>query len=264
MALLAVFVDAMLDFVSGVVVMYTWKMRKLRDTARYPVGRSRLEPLGVIAIACLMTAATLVTFEQSIQTLVGGEQNSSLAGLNLTNASVLIVALLIKVALFTYCRSIPDASVSALAEDHWNDICANSISLTTVLVAQNAAWYLDPLAGIFISLLVIRNWLTHTLLHFDQLLGRVADPNILTQLTFLACNHHPDIKLVDTVRAYHVGTGIYAEIDIALAEDMPLRQAHDIGETLQQRIESIDVIERCFVHLDHETSHSPHQEHKQL
>ena len=43
----------------------------------------------------------------------------------------------------------------------------------------------------------------------------------------------------------------------------PLQTAHDIGESLQTKVESLDDVERAFVHLDFETSHNPASEHKQ-
>jgi len=44
---------------------------------------------------------------------------------------------------------------------------------------------------------------------------------------------------------------------------MPLREAHDIGESLQIKAERLEEVERCFVHLDFETMHHPNSEHKQ-
>ncbi len=43
------------------------------------------------------------------------------------------------------------------------------------------------------------------------------------------------IIAVDTVRAYHFGVNYLVEVDIVLPADMPLREAHDIGESLQVR-----------------------------
>ncbi len=77
-------------------------------------------------------------------------------------------------------------------------------------------------------------------------------------LTWMAANHHPRIETVDTVRAYTFGV----EVHIQLSPSMPLREAHDIGESLQQKLESLDEVERAFVHLDFETLHSPADEHK--
>jgi divalent metal cation (Fe/Co/Zn/Cd) transporter len=38
---------------------------------------------------------------------------------------------------------------------------------------------------------------------------------------------------------------------------MPLREAHDIGEALQEKLERLPEIERAFVHLDYEFTHQP-------
>ncbi len=48
-----------------------------------------------------------------------------------------------------------------------------------------------------------------------------------------------------------------AEVDLVLPGDMALRDAHDIGESLQNKIESLPEIERAFVHLDYDGNHMP-------
>lgn len=247
--------------VSGLVVASTWYFKRRRDRIRYPVGRARLEPLGVIAMACLMTAATLVTLERSITALFLPTKH---VVLTLSTASIVLSALAIKAALYFFCHTIDDVSVQALVEDHFNDCISNSASLASVVLAQHIAWWIDPLGGILISCLIIRNWAFHTLEHCDQLVGRVASPHVLNLITFVACTHSPYILQVDTVRAYHVGNGIYVEVHIVLDADMSLGQAHDIGESLQTRIETLDEVERCFVHLDVEALHSPMIEHKEI
>jgi hypothetical protein len=35
------------------------------------------------------------------------------------------------------------------------------------------------------------------------------------------------------------------------------REAHDIGESLQHKLEEDEQVERCFVHLDFECEHKP-------
>ena len=45
---------------------------------------------------------------------------------------------------------------------------------------------------------------------------------------------------------------------------MPLEESHDIGESLQRKIENLDSVERAFVHLDYECAHHPSLEHKPL
>jgi hypothetical protein len=62
---------------------------------------------------------------------------------------------------------------------------------------------------------------------------------------------------VDTCRAYYAGSNTFVEVDIVLPANMVLRDSHDIGESLQQKLESLPDVERAFVHADYETSHKP-------
>lgn len=48
-----------------------------------------------------------------------------------------------------------------------------------------------------------------------------------------------------------------AQVDIELPEDLPLKEAHDIGQSLQIKIEELEEVERAFVHLDYECFHKP-------
>jgi len=65
------------------------------------------------------------------------------------------------------------------------------------------------------------------------------------------------IKQIDTCRIYHSGPNYFVEIDIVMDGDMPLWRAHDIAQDLQDQIEKLPDVDRCFVHIDHETDHKP-------
>jgi len=95
-----------------------------------------------------------------------------------------------------------------------------------------------------------------------MLTGYTARPDFLKQLTWIAVNHHPKVTHVDTVRAFHFGNNFLVEVHIVLPADMTLLEAHDIGESLQTRLERLSEVERAFVHLDHEVEHHPDSEHK--
>ena len=88
-------------------------------------------------------------------------------------------------------------------------------------------------------------------------IGLSADPQFLSKVTYCAYNHSKDIVKIDTVRAYHFGLRFLVECHIVLPEEMPLRVAHDIGESLEIKIESMEDVERAFVHLDYEWEHVP-------
>ena len=95
-----------------------------------------------------------------------------------------------------------------------------------------------------------------------MLTGHTARPDFLKKITWLSLNHHPTIKLIDTVRVYHFGNNFIVEVDVVLPEELSLRESHDIGESLQLKIECLPEVERAFVHLDYECDHDPRSEHK--
>ena len=47
------------------------------------------------------------------------------------------------------------------------------------------------------------------------------------------------------------------EVDIVMDLNMSLKDTHDVAEELQTKLESLPDVERCYVHVDYETSHAP-------
>lgn len=77
--------------------------------------------------------------------------------------------------------------------------------------------------------------------------------------------HSESIKGLDTVRAWHSGPRLIVEVDIVMDERRSLKDTHDVAEELQTKLEGLPNVERCYVHVDYETSHVPeHFTKKQL
>ncbi|KAM1892803.1 hypothetical protein ACFX14_035919 [Malus domestica] len=120
----------------------------------------------------------------------------------------------------------------------------NSVGLAAAVLAVRFFWWIDPTGAIIIALYTINTWAK----------------TVLENLTYLIWNHHEEIKHIDTVRAYTFGSHNLVEADIVLPEDLLLNKAHNIGETLQEKLEQLPEVERAFVHIDFEFTHGP--EHK--
>ncbi|KAL3675739.1 hypothetical protein R1sor_025687 [Riccia sorocarpa] len=121
-------------------------------------------------------------------------------------------------------------------------------SVAAALVAQAFYWWIDPVGAIFLALYTIINWGKTVLENAMSLVGQSAPPHLLQKLTYMAFNHHPAIQKIDTVRAYAFGTFYFVEVDIQLPEEMSLYEAHEIGESLQNKLEPLPEVE---------TTHAP-------
>ncbi|KAF6001942.1 hypothetical protein F1559_001925 [Cyanidiococcus yangmingshanensis] len=261
LALLANAVDAVLDFLSGIIIGLTWYVRQYGGNHstryRYPVGRARLESIGVIIMAVLMTALTLNVLTESLTALAKqfAEPERAPTSLPLSRE---VLALSVS---FCIVGRLGKMLIVALATDHWNDCLSNTGALSAAAMAK---WWpaADPLGGTLISCFILRNWWRLTSRHLDQFMSRSASSSLHSVVTFAALWHDSRIRAIDRVCLYHVGPACFAEVDIVLDPNMPLSVCHDIGESLQARIECLPDVERCFVHLDFETAHRTDVEHQ--
>lgn len=144
---------------------------------------------------------------------------------------------------------------------HFLSVHVTCHCLIAVTYHMHHPFYLRVILPLQLALYTIRTWSMTVLENVNSLVGRSAAPEYLQKLTYLCWNHHKAVRHIDTVRAYTFGSHYFVEVDIVLPADMPLQEAHDIGESLQEKLELLPEIERAFVHLDYEFSHKP--EHAQ-
>ena len=142
-------------------------------------------------------------------------------------------------------------------QDHRNDLLINGFGILTSVGGSKLVWWLDPMGAIILSVLVSSIWLRTAFLEFLLLVG-VSGPVDMHQLiTYVCLTHAPEITGIDTVRCYHSGPRLIAEVDVVMNADATLRETHDVAEELQMKLESLPDIERAYVHVDYETTHKP-------
>lgn len=248
--------DSFLDLVSGLILYFTDKHMQNMNKYLYPIGKSRMQPLGILVFACIMGTLGFQVFIEGVQQLVGKEHTHHLEDLQLV-IGIMIGVIMVKFFLFLYCRGSWNRSVQTYAQDHRNDVITNTFGLIAAIIGDRLYYWVDPLGAMILAAYIVQNWSVTALENIKAMVGLSAPPEFLTKLTYLAWNSDPRILGVDTVRAYTFGPAFFVEVDVVLPEDMSVRVAHDIGEALQDRIEKLPEVERAFVHIDFETDHQP-------
>jgi divalent metal cation (Fe/Co/Zn/Cd) transporter len=95
------------------------------------------------------------------------------------------------------------------------------------------------------------------MIHIRNLAGAAATADERNVLLYLTMRFAKTIKQIQGLQAYHVGDKLNVEVDLVLEEDMSLKDAHDLGESLQYVLESVPTVERAFVHLDYSSLNLP-------
>ncbi|KAF2071134.1 hypothetical protein CYY_007540 [Polysphondylium violaceum] len=261
LTLLATSVDAFMDLLSGFILFMTERAKKKKNYFDYPTGKSRMEPVGIIIFASLMSTVSVNLIVEGCTSLI--KQNDKHIDLDILPICFVVFAIACKVIMYFYCRVLThSSSCMILATDHRNDVTVNSFGLVMAILGDHVVWWLDPTGALIVALIILRSWTSEAYEQIQLLVGKTASPEILQKLTYIAFTHSPEILKVDTCRAFYFGNNLFVEVDIVLPRDMPLHKTHDIGESLQEKLELLGEVERAFVHVDYDYKHKP--EHKRI
>ncbi|KAM4070805.1 hypothetical protein ACB094_11G012100 [Castanea mollissima] len=257
LAIAASTLDSLLDLMAGGILWFTHLAMKNINIYKYPIGKLRVQPVGIIIFAAVMATLGFQVWLQAAEELIKDEPSEKLSKSKLIwMCAIMISATVVKLALWIYCKSSANDIVRAYAKDHFFDVVTNVVGLAAALLADKFLWWIDPTGAIILALYTILNWSQTVFENAVSLVGQSAPPEVLQKLTYLVMRH-PQVKRIDTVRAYTFGVLYFVEVDIELPEELPLKEAHTIGETLQEKLERLPEVERAFVHLDYECDHKP-------
>ncbi|KAJ7163257.1 hypothetical protein C8R46DRAFT_336468 [Mycena filopes] len=257
-SLLASFVDSALDFLSTLIIWGADFAAKREDRgAKYPTGKKRFEPLGVLIFSVCMIASFSQVLVESLKKLFG-EETGEIGTVSLFGKATMVATILIKSVIWVWCARFQSSGIQALAQDAKNDVFFNVFSLIIPWVGEVLSIrQLDPIGGALLSLYIITEWVQTLLENFVKLSGRIASSDHHFRVLYLILKFEPVLQ-VSYLEVYHVGDELIVEVDIILASQTTLPYAHDVGETIQASIEALDLVSRAYVHLDY-SSENPAQ-----
>nr|KAG5698976.1 hypothetical protein BaRGS_033489 [Batillaria attramentaria] len=237
-----------------------------------------MEPLAIVVLSVIMSLASFQVIIESVQKIIGyTSDKSTIPTFEVPTIVITASTVVAKLGLFLLCYLVGrkykllSGSVGVLTQDHRNDMLSNTVALICGYlgsrefadkVGEDNVVYIDPAGAIIIGAYILVCWWQTGLEQIRMLTGITAKPDFLSKITWVCLNHSPHITKIDTVRAFHFGSRFLVEVDIVLPKDMTLGSTHEIGESLQQKLERLKEVERAFVHVDWETEHRPEVEHR--
>lgn len=244
LSVVASLVDAALDFLSTAIVWVTSWMIARQDRYAYPVGRRRLEPIGVLVFSVIMITSFFQVGIEGVSRLSGPDH--SIVQLTIPAVAIMASTVVIKGLCWFWCRLVRNSSVQALAQDAITDVVFNTFSIFFPLVGYFAKiWWLDALGGILLSAYVIINWSRTSAEHIRNLTGASATADERNILLYMTMRFAKSIKKIQGLQAYHAGDKLNVEVDIVVDENIALRDSHDLGESLQYVLGKFSSFESC-------------------
>lgn len=242
--------DSGFDTFTALVLAWAVRVASQPRDASHPFGHSRAEPLGALFVAFLAGA---LAFE------VAGDAISALMGEHAIRPSRILWLLAVKAAfklgilVFAARRSGP--AMHALRVDARNDVATSAVAGLGIWGATMGhpdldAWLTLPLAA-WIA------WSGFELAHENvrRLMGESPPQKQLDELAALGRQIEGVLGIHD-LRAHYLGTRLQIHLHVLVDDGLTVKEAHDIGERVRVRIEAVEEVADCSVHIDVEDPES--------
>ncbi|XP_073272212.1 metal tolerance protein 4-like isoform X1 [Primulina huaijiensis] len=159
LAIAASTLDSLLDLMAGGILWFTHLSLKNINIYKYPIGKLRVQPVGIVIFAAVMATLGFQVLIQAVEQLV---ENKNTEKMNVDQLiwlyTIMITAAVVKLALWFYCRNSGNKIVRAYAKDHYFDIVTNVVGLVAAALGDAFFWWIDPVGAIILAVYTILNW----------------------------------------------------------------------------------------------------------
>lgn len=241
------------DVFSTIIVIIGIRVSSREADRDHPYGHERLECVAAIILATVLFLTGLSIGIGAVRTIAGGtyEHLEVPGALALVAAAVSIV---VKEAMFWYTKinaaRIDSAALMADAWHHRSDALSSVGALVGIAGARLGFPIADSAASLVICFFIAKA--AYDI--FADAVGKMVDHSWdeeQEQIMRDFISGEEGVKHVDSLRTRVFGTKIYADVEISVDGELPLREAHAIAERVHDHIEfSFGKVKHVMVHVN--------------
>ena len=241
------------DVFTTFIVIAGAKLSYKKADDEHPYGHERLEYIAAILLSFILFLTGAGIGFSGIEIIYTGEykvlQTPALMAL-----VAALVSIVLKEAMFWYTRHyavlIDSGTLNADAWHHRSDALSSVGSFVGILGARMGFPILDPLASIFICLMIIYAAWEVFYDATEKLVDTSPNKKTIDEIKACVLNEKGVIK-IDKLQARKFASKIYVDVEIEVNGSLSLHKAHEIAERVHNQVEnSIPKVKHCMVHVN--------------
>ncbi|GAA4877302.1 manganese transporter MneP [Paenibacillus vulneris] len=244
------------DVIATAASLTSMNISKRPADEDHPYGHGKAEVLSSAFVSIILAIAALYIAYEAVMAFFEEPRPASYIAL-----IAAVISLVWKQLLYAYTirigKKVNSKGLIATAYDHLADVYASiaavaGIGLALIGEAYDIHYlaYGDPLAGIIVSVLVLKLAYHMGLESFNILMEKAVDQEQLDEYIALIWSV-PEVKRIDRIRAREHGHYILVDVRLSIPGEMTIQQGHDISRQIKQVIMSKHPdVDEVLIHIN--------------
>nr|WP_268237405.1 cation diffusion facilitator family transporter [Pullulanibacillus camelliae] len=244
------------DVIASLATLSSMKVAHQPADDDHPYGHGKAEDLASALIALILAIAGFYLIYESIHALFKPAAHASLWAF-----FAALISLIVKAVLYVYTirlgKKAKSKSLIATAYDHLADVWASLAAAVGIGIAFLGdifhipyTIYGDPIAGIIVSLLIIKVGIEMGVKSINVLMeSSVSSEQI--EIYAKMIDAFPEVKRIDRLRAREHGNYILIDVRISVPGTLTIQEGHNITRQIRDTIMTKDTnVEEVLIHLN--------------
>ncbi|MCK9443099.1 MAG: cation diffusion facilitator family transporter [Tissierellaceae bacterium] len=249
-AMVADGIHTLSDVLTTFVVMLGLKVSSKEADEEHPYGHEKYESVFAKILSILLLLTGIYIGYESIKVLIGGQiQTPKLLAL-----MAALLSIVTKEGMYWYtirvAKKIKSISMEADAWHHRSDAFSSIGTLIGILGARLGFPALDPIAGIVVSIFVIKVGVELYIKSVKELVDESAGKEIIKEIE-KKVRQIKGVRGIKGLKTRVFGNKIYVDIEILVDANISVLEGHEIAEMVHDKLEKdIEDIKHCMVHVE--------------
>lgn len=239
------------DVFSTILVIIGIKISSKEPDQEHPYGHERFECIASLLLAGILFATGAVIGLEGIKTLYYGSwQDMETPGILAIWAAV--ISIVVKESMYHFtmvqAKRLKSTALKADAWHHRSDGFSSIGALIGIYFARHGFLFMDSVASIIICLFIIKAAYDICRDSVNKLVDKSCSDEFINELSEFIKNVDGVMRL-DSLLTRSFGNKAYIDVEIAVNANLSLLEAHEIAETVHEKIEN------SFLSVKHATVH---------
>lgn len=244
-SLLASLVDSVMDSLASLVNFAAIRYSLVPADAEHRFGHGKAEALAGLGQAVLIAASALFLLNEAVDKLLNPQPiEASTVGVAVMLFSILMTALLLLWQRYVV-RHTGSTAIEADALHYLSDLAVNLGIIVVLVLSRFGFSELDGWVGLLIAVLILRSAWKIGAASVQLLLDRELPGEVRDIISTVVAGHEQALGFHD-LRTRQSGRTQFIQLHVDMDENLPLHDAHALGESIRKGINahypSADVI----------------------